>query len=403
MSRKLACTPNPRRSLRLVMLESALTHGSISVAIMTPFFKSIGLNQAEIASVQAIFTIAVILLNFPTGWLADRFGRKWANVLGDLGCAISYLCYARAETFLAVVVWETLLGFFMAFSQGVDFSLLKHFAEQLVNPGAKTSENREQSFRRHSANLATYQYLASIILCLLGGPIGAINFRLAIAANGLIYLIGAIISLFILDDSERLIAAKANPLADMLRVAKGSFTNLRLRRRLIAFAIVREMTHGIIWVFTPMLLAAGIPLAVVSVAWAFSSCASTIGARLARRFAINLPAWQILLVPLVTLTCGLSAIAIELNAVTVWGYLLASVAQGWVGASALTLVQQEASPNEQTSVVSLAKTLGQLFYVPAVWLIGYAADFELRYAAFATIILFVPVGLYMVYQIRKES
>lgn len=407
--------PNPRRNLRLVMLESALTHGSVSVAIMTPFFKSIGLNQAEIAATQAIFTIVVIFLNFPTGWLADRFSRKWANVLGDFGCAVSYLCYAHANSFLTVVACEAMLGFFLAFSQGVDFSLLKHFSEQLAkstNHGADNSDPADadarssrcqSSFRRQSANLAIYQYLASILLCLLGGPIGAISFRLAIATNGLIYLLGGIASLFIHDDSERLTATKSTALGDMFRIARESLTRKNLRNRLFAYAIVREMTHGIIWVFTPMLLAVGVPLAVVSVAWALTSLASTVGARLARRYAVDLPAWQTLLIPLAIITCGLGTIMLKLNALTVWCYLLASIAQGWTGASALPLVQQEVAPSEQTSVVSLAKVLGQLIYIPAVWLIGLAADIDLRYAAAATLFLFIPAGLYMVHCIRKES
>lgn len=416
LSRSTPVRPNPRRSLRLVMFESALTHGSVSVAIMTPFFMSIGLNHAEIAASQAIFAFVVMLLNFPTGWLADRFSRKWANILGDFGCAFSYLCYSRAQTFLAVIVCESLLGFFMAFSQGVDFSLLKHFSEQTAahpnspssNPdspkarAATPPESPETAFRRQSANLAVYQYLASILLCLLGGPLGAISFRLAIAANGLVYLVAGLASLFIQDDSEKLTATKSTPLADMLRIACESFANLRLRRRLLAFALVREMTHGIIWVFTPMLLSVGVPLAVVSSAWALSSLASAIGARLARRFSIRLPAWQVLLIPLVVITCGLGAIAVHLNILTVWCYLLGSIAQGWTGASALPLVQQEAPPSEQTSVVSLAKVLGQLLYIPAVWLIGYAADFNLRYAAAMTLFLFIPAGLVAVHSIRKE-
>ena len=147
----------------------------------------------------------------------------------------------------------------------------------------------------------------------------------------------------------------------------------------------------------------GVPLAVVSVAWALTSLASTVGARLARRYATNLSAWQTLLVPLVIISCGLSAITFKLNALTVWCYLLASVAQGWTGASALPLVQQEVAPSEQTSVVSLAKVLGQLVYIPAVWLIGLAADINLQYAAAATILLFIPAGLCMVRCVRKES
>ena len=80
----------PKRNLKLLMLESILTAGLLSMSIMTPFFNSIGLNQRQIALSQAIFTIVVSILNLPAGWIADRFSRKWANVIGDFGVAISF-------------------------------------------------------------------------------------------------------------------------------------------------------------------------------------------------------------------------------------------------------------------------------------------------------------------------
>ena len=65
-----------KRSLNLMMFESAITAGLLSMSIMTPFFNSIGLSQEEIAITQGVFTIVVSILNIPAGWVADRFGRK---------------------------------------------------------------------------------------------------------------------------------------------------------------------------------------------------------------------------------------------------------------------------------------------------------------------------------------
>ena len=42
-----------RKNIRLVMLETIVTTGLLSMAIMTPFFLSIGLNQEEIALSQS--------------------------------------------------------------------------------------------------------------------------------------------------------------------------------------------------------------------------------------------------------------------------------------------------------------------------------------------------------------
>ena len=80
-----------KHNLKLVMLESALTAALLSMSIMTPFFYSIGLSQLQISQTQVIFTVVMVFLNLPTGWLADRFSRKWANVIGDFGVALTFI------------------------------------------------------------------------------------------------------------------------------------------------------------------------------------------------------------------------------------------------------------------------------------------------------------------------
>lgn len=239
-----------RRNLKLVMLESALTAALLSMSIMTPFFYSIGLSQLQISEAQAIFTVVMIFLNLPTGWLADRFSRKWANVIGDFGVALTFMAYAMARDFLAVVLCECALGFFMSLSQGVDQSLLRHFCQK-INPD-------EDFFRRKTAQLNCWHYVIMLTLVWLGGPIGAISLRLAIALSGIPYIIGGIASLLVADDSKKLVTDKS-PLSDMLRIVVSSFRNRPLRLRIFVYAVGREMTHCIIWVFTPLLLMAGVP------------------------------------------------------------------------------------------------------------------------------------------------
>ena len=101
---------DPMRNLRLVILESAVTAGILAVPIMTPFYLSIGLSQEQIAMSQMAFTAATMILNLPLGWIADRFSRKWANVIGDSIVAISLLLYSTAQSFWFVVLCETLCG-----------------------------------------------------------------------------------------------------------------------------------------------------------------------------------------------------------------------------------------------------------------------------------------------------
>lgn len=381
------------RNLRLIMLESSLTAALLSMSIMTPFFYSIGLSQLQISEAQAIFTVVMIFLNLPTGWIADRFSRKWANVIGDFGVALTFMAYAMAQDFLAVVLCECALGFFMSLSQGVDQSLLQHFCQK-INPD-------EDFFRRKTAQLNCWHYVIMLTLVWLGGPIGAISLRLAIALSGVPYIIGGIASLLVADDSKKLVTDKS-PLSDMLRIVVSSFRNRPLRLRIFAYAVGREMTHCIIWVFTPLLLMAGVPLAVVSSAWALNALACLLGAKLAGKYALGLKDWQIFLVPLTLMSLSMGIIGVHLSVITIWFYLLMGVTQGWTGSTLMPLVQRYARPEEQTSIISLTGVIGRLIYIPTSLLVGWVGDWQLARTPLVVVLCFAPVGLFLVYRLLRE-
>lgn len=383
------------RNLRLVVFESAITAGLISMSIMTPFYYSIGLDNAKIALLQACFTTVVLLLNLPMGWVADRLSRKWANVIGDFGQTIAFLVYATADSFPEVVFCECLLGICISISQGVDSALLRHFSRK-INPS-------DEFYQKQSAKMAFWQNVCTLGLVALGGPLGVINFRLAIALSGLPSFLGGVASLLIVDDSEKLQSTTANPFKDMSRIVKVALRRPNLRNRLFAYAIGREMTHGIIWVLTPMLLAVGMPLRIVSVAWMIDCLMRIVGARLASRYAGRLNASQIFGVPLLLMAVSMSIIGVRLDIWTIGFYLLMGVTCGWTGAALMPLVQEEVPPAEQATVISLAKVMGQILYIPVSLLIGWVADFQLRYAALVTLAVFLPLGLFAAWTYNFEE
>ncbi len=384
---------DPKRNMRLVILESAVTAGILAVPIMTPFYLSIGLNQEQIAMSQMAFTVVAMTLNLPLGWVADRFSRKWANVVGDLLVAASLLLYSTAQSFWFVVLCESLCGIGCALTQGVDSTLLKHFAEKIDDSG--------KLFKDKFARMASYNQLATLFIMLLGGPIGAISFRLAIALSAVNHVVGAVMSMLIEDDSERL-TAQNNPLKEICGLVSRNLGNRQLRIRLIAFAVAREVTHGIIWVFTPLMLYVGVPLAVVSVGWVINYIAAYLGTTLARRFAPKMSDWQLFIVPIGLVTLASTVMFVHLDIVTVCFYLLFGVAQGWSAATMMPLVKEHVKASEQSSVESLARVVAQLLYIGAVWAINRAADIELSYALLTTVVIFVPLAIPIALKLRKD-
>lgn len=381
------------RSLRLLRVEVVITATVLAMPVMVPFYNSIGMDQGQIALSQALFTAALLMLNIPTGWIADRFSRKFCNVFGDLGSAVALLFYTQANSFAEVVIAEVILGISLAFSQGADSALLKAYT-QFLDPSGKL-------FRKQHALLATWQPIAQAIALIAGGVIGAHDPRLAIAVSAAPYFIGCVLSLFMNEAGERLVSQHRNPMRDMLRVTKeAAGRDPYLRWLIVAFAVGREVTHVMIWALTPLLLLAGVPLAIVGVAWVINSVMVAVGAKIAHTWSEYCRDWQRFAFPVVVVFSGLLGMSIHLSLATIWLYALLGLAQGWTSATLLPMVQAEAPESRQASIVSITKSASQLLYIPTVWLVGLAGNFDIRLTMVATIVLFAPLALVTTIKLR---
>lgn len=168
------------------------------------------MDMAQVGLSQAACTAALLLLNIPTGWIADRFSRKWCNVFGDLLAGVSLLLYATAHSFGEVVFYEALFGIGAAFSNGVDSALIESYSHTL-----------RRSFQQIMASVNSWRYAMEFAGMIAGGIIGAANPRLAIALSSVGFLVGAVLTSRIAEPSERRIAT-AHPLRDMASIVQHS-------------------------------------------------------------------------------------------------------------------------------------------------------------------------------------
>ncbi|MBR2708819.1 MFS transporter [Candidatus Saccharibacteria bacterium] len=387
-------------NLRLVMAESSITAGLLAMSVLTPFFNSIGLNQTQISETQMAFTVITMLLNLPLGYLADRVSRKWANIIGDFGHALVMLIYSTVGSFWGAVACECIFGISSALTDGVDQSLLKHFIDKVAK---NTGKSEPHLLKTKTAQLEAWRQACSLFLIMLGGPIGAIDLRLAIALSAVNHIIGGIISIFIKDDSPKLKPTHKNPLKDMASVIKTAFATPMLRRRIFAFAIAREMTHSIVWIATPLFLKTGVPISLVSFVWAGNTLMAILGAHLASKHGKRLSDPVLLAIPIGLMTISMIIVGLSPNIFTVWLYGIMGIIQGWTAATMPPMVQHYAKASEQTSVLSLAKMVAQLLYIPAVWIIGFVADIEINFGLLATVAIFLPLGLLSIKTLTKPA
>lgn len=103
---------------------NAFGHGSIH-ALYTPWLVEVGLTYGQISFLNAIFWASVILLELPTGMLADGRGRGWSIMMGELMWAIGAFLYTQTTGFAWAVSCEIVLAFGQAFLSGAFTAWIK--------------------------------------------------------------------------------------------------------------------------------------------------------------------------------------------------------------------------------------------------------------------------------------
>jgi MFS family permease len=114
-----------RRDLRLFYLFRMLATSYLWAPIFLFFQQSRGLGFRELMFLGGLYSLVVLLVEIPTGALADRFGRKVSMQLGALAMTASGLwAYFFAHDLPTFMVSETLAALSLSLSSGADSAYL---------------------------------------------------------------------------------------------------------------------------------------------------------------------------------------------------------------------------------------------------------------------------------------
>ena len=95
------------------------------IAILTVFYRDvIQMSMRDIFVLQGAFGFAMMLVELPTGYLADRIGYRRTLLLASGIMAVGWAIYGAADRLATIVVAELVLGVAMGLISGTDVALL---------------------------------------------------------------------------------------------------------------------------------------------------------------------------------------------------------------------------------------------------------------------------------------
>src|SRR5207245_5083549 len=95
---------------RLLIAFAAIEFVLFPIPIVTLFWKDqIGMSLTDIMVLQAVFGVAVVLLEFPSGYLADRVGYRMSLLVGTILLAGGWIASAIGTSFAGMILAEAVL------------------------------------------------------------------------------------------------------------------------------------------------------------------------------------------------------------------------------------------------------------------------------------------------------
>lgn len=92
--------------------------------IVVLFYESNGLTMKDIMILQAVYSIVIVILEIPSGYLADVWGRKRTLLLGSVMGAAGFLIYGFSYGFTGFLIAEIILGIGQSCVSGADSAML---------------------------------------------------------------------------------------------------------------------------------------------------------------------------------------------------------------------------------------------------------------------------------------
>lgn len=357
-----SCYANIKKLYAFSFLQMSL----FPMAIITLFWKDqIGMSLTEILLLQGIFAVAMVIMEYPSGYLSDRIGYRkalnYAALLGILGWGL----YTLADSFAQVLVAEIVLGFSFSFISGSDSALL---FESLKGT------DEEQHYARHEGRMNGCGQMGEACGAIFAGLLYAAAPLLPFLIQVLVWTLAFLLSRTLVEP-QRKFKSPTSHFAEAWQSTRYALVeNRRLRYTILLNLVLGMASFYPVWLIQPYMQDGGVPIAWFGPIWAVANLSVALFALASHRSHLKLGnRWMVLLFVLLIiggyLGLGLAG--------GLWGfvfyYLLTSM-RGLRGPMLMNHAQQEIPSANRAGILSLQSLCFRLSFVCTGPLIGKLAD-----------------------------
>jgi MFS family permease len=264
--------------IRLYLIKTAKWF-MLYMPIVVPFYESNGLSMKDIMILQAVYSVAIVVLEVPSGYLADVIGRRKTLILGAVFGTFGFATYSLSYGFIGFLVAEIILGIGQSCISGADSAMLY---DSLLEKG------QEKKYTRFEGRITSLGNVAEAVAGIAGGLLAGITLRTPYFAQTFVALIALPAAITLVEPTRKVPLIKAG-LKEIIHIARFAlFRDRPLRRNILFSAITGTATLTMAWFAQPFFEYTRIDIAWFGILWTTLNLTVAITSYTAHRLERNL-------------------------------------------------------------------------------------------------------------------
>jgi MFS family permease len=269
---------NIRTNLWKIYAYKLLSEFWVIVPILIPYYQSNNLSKTQIFTIQAAYALSILIMEIPSGYLADIIGRRKTLILGAFFMPLGIGVYVFTHSFVSFLIAEFIIAIGNSMRSGCDSALVYDTLIQL---------REESEYKKFEGRSFYYARLGTSISSILGGLLALLSLKMPFYANMATSALMLPIALLLIEPQRKKLES-TSPLKDILKISRYCFTNPKLRLLMLFMALIQSTGITGIWAYFLYYESIGIGIGYFGVIFAAFQLFSAFGSRLAHILEVKI-------------------------------------------------------------------------------------------------------------------
>ncbi len=357
----------PHRNVRLLNLYAMFLSFLPFFPVAVVFYQhQLGLSFQQFLMVEAVFAATVVLMEVPSGWLADMWKRTYTLALSGAVTTLGFVTLGFADNIWLAILAEIIIGIGVSFSSGTISALLY---DTVLESG------EDEQYRKYEGKRHGYGFYSIGISCAIGGFLYEMNPFLPLIFSAATYAMCVPIALMMSEPARHKQVMKKNPFHDIGNVMHYALHKNREIAALIFFvAILYGSTQAGMWTQQPYFMELGIAErwfgVIISVGFLIGGLGSQLGHFLEKFMRP---------VKILVMLWALAIICWALSGAFLWYHALAllcisNIAWGIGFPVMQDAINRRVDSSRRATILSVASLMMRVVFIPVGFALGWISD-----------------------------